>query len=67
MSTEERGWSQCGKQLGLWKIWLGSFLMPKECVCTFLLLKVKQDVDQKAGELPERLRVEGRDVGQGGV
>ena len=40
--------------------------MPKASVCIFLL-QVKQVVDQKAGELPERLRVGGRDVGQGGA
>lgn len=40
--------------------------MSKASVCTFLL-QVKQAVDQKAGELPERLRVGGGDVGQGGT
>lgn len=52
--------------MGLLERWSGSFLTPKASVCTFSL-QVKQVVDQKAGELPERLRVGGRDVGQGGA
>lgn len=41
LNSEEPGWSQCGKQLGLWKRWSGKFLMPKASVCTFFFFFVE--------------------------